>query len=159
MKLIENFLDQATFNNIKNALLNSSFPWHYSQFTGDKKDYSDSFFYHYLFCDNNQTSPYFNLVLMPLITRLNFNHLLRAKVNLYLKKEKSIKTEFHVDSKVDHTVALFSMNTNNGFTYFKKGDRVPSVENQMLIFDGHLQHCSVAQTDERHRININIDLV
>jgi len=91
MKLIENFLDQATFNNIKNALLDSNFPWHYSQFTGNKKDYSDSFFYHYFFKDNNQTSPYFNFVLMPIITRLNFNHLLRAKANLYLKKEKSIK--------------------------------------------------------------------
>jgi len=51
------------------------------------------------------------------------------------------------------------MNTNNGFTYFKNGDKVPSVENQMLIFDGQLQHCSVAQTDERHRININIDII
>jgi len=159
MKTIQNFLDIATFNNIKNTLLDSNFSWYYSHFTGNKNDYSDSFFYHYLFANDQQTSPYFNRVLIPIISKLNFNYLLRAKVNFYTKKSKFIKTEFHVDAEQEHTVALFSINTNNGFTLFKNGNKVPSVENQMLIFDGKLEHCSVSQTDEKFRININIDII
>jgi len=159
MKIIENFLEKESLNNIKNILLDSNFTWHYSNFTGNNKDYSDSFFYHYLFTNDQQTSPYFNRVLMPIISRLNFNYLLRAKVNFYNKKNKFIKTAFHIDAEQEHTVALFSINTNNGFTLFKNGNKVPSIENQMLIFDGKLEHCSVSQTDEKFRININIDIV
>jgi hypothetical protein len=96
---------------------------------------------------------------MPLISRLNFNHLLRSKINFYTKKNKFIKTAFHIDSTEKHTVALFSINTNNGFTLFKDGNKIPSIENQMLIFDGKLEHCSVSQTDEKYRININIDII
>jgi len=159
MKTIQNFLDTETLSNIKNILLGENFPWFYSNFTGNDKDYSDSFFYHYLFSNNQQSSLYFNSVLMPLISKLNFNYLLRAKINFYTKKNKFIKTAFHIDSTEKHTVALFSINTNNGFTLFKDGNKIPSIENQMLIFDGKLEHCSVSQTDEKYRININIDII
>jgi len=159
MKTIQNFLEKDIFNNIKNILLSNNFPWYYSQITGNKKDYSDSFFYHFLFHDDQQKSPHFNKVLMPIISKLNFNYLLRSKINFYTKKNKFIKTAFHLDYQEPHTVALFSINTNNGFTLFKNGNKVPSIENQLLIFDGQLEHCSVSQTDEKFRINININII
>jgi hypothetical protein len=159
MKVIPNFLDQKIFNDIKINILNTSFPWYFSPTTGHDNDYSDFLFSHYLYKEDKQCSPFFNYILTPLISRLNFNYLLRAKINLYTKKHKEIKTEFHVDSYEKHTVALFSINTNNGYTLFKNGEKVPSVENQMLIFDGSLLHSSVSQTDESVRININMDLM
>ena len=159
MKIIENFLEKKIFNDIKNTLLDHNFPWHYNQTTGNNNDYSDHFFYHFLFQNDQQASPYFNKILMPIIGKLNFNYLLRSKINFYTKKSKFIKTAFHTDLNQEHTVALFSINTNNGFTLFKNKDKVPSVENQMLIFNGKLEHCSVSQTDERFRINININIV
>jgi hypothetical protein len=159
MKILQNFLEKDVFNNIKNILLSNNFPWYYSQITGNKNDYSDSFFYHFLFEDDQQKSPYFNKILMPIISKLNFNYLLRSKINFYTKKNKFIKTAFHLDYQEPHTVALFSINTNNGFTLFKKGNKIPSIENQLLIFDGQLEHCSVSQTDEKFRINININII
>ena len=64
----------------------------------------------------------------------------------------------HVDMPDPHTVALFSVNTNNGYTLFENGDKIASVENQLVIFDGSIKHCSVAQTDKNLRLNININV-
>ncbi len=158
MKIIENFLERNIFENVKNTLLDLNFPWYYSPTTGHRTDYSDSFFNHFLFYNNQQSSPYFNQVLMPILGKLNFNYLMRAKINFYTKKNKFIKTAFHTDSVEKHTVALFSINTNNGFTFFKNGNKISSVENQMILFDGNLEHCSVSQTDTQYRINININI-
>ena len=56
-----------------------------------KNDTSDFMFFHILYLDNNQRSPYLHSVLMPVLGKLNFNYLLRAKVNFYTQKEKHIK--------------------------------------------------------------------
>ena len=51
------------------------------------------------------------------------------------------------------------MNTNNGFTLFENGEKVKSVANRLMIFDGLEKHCSVVQTDETARYIININLL
>tara|TARA_R110000823_G_scaffold218426_1_gene347663 strand:+ start:2740 stop:3219 length:480 start_codon:yes stop_codon:yes gene_type:complete len=158
MKVIPNFLDQEILDHIKKHILNDAFPWYYNPYTGNNEDFSDFLFSHNLYKEDKQCSPFFNYVLVPLISRLKCNYLIRAKINLYTKKHKEIKTAFHVDLHEKHTVALFSLNTNNGYTLFQNGEKIPSVENQMLIFDGNLLHSSVSQTDINSRINININL-
>ena len=66
----------------------------------------------------------------------------------------------HRDYAYPHQVALFSLNTCNGYTYFEDTkEKVPSIANQLVIFDGNRNHCSVAQTDENLRINININIL
>ena len=47
----------------------------------------------------------------------------------------------------------------NGYTLFENGDKFESKENTLLLFDGHLKHCSVAQIDSNLRINININYI
>lgn len=65
----------------------------------------------------------------------------------------------HRDFDEPHTVALYSLNNNNGFTYFEDTkEKIPSVENQLFLFDGLRRHCSVSQTDTKIRANININL-
>ena len=97
-----------------------------------------------------------NLVL-PLISKVSHEDLIRAKVNLYTKTPEHIITGFHIDQDEPHKVLLYSVNTNNGYTLFENGDKVPSVANQAVIFDGHLKHSSVTQTDENIRVTININ--
>ena len=63
----------------------------------------------------------------------------------------------HRDFPKSHMVGLYSVNTNNGYTLFKDGTKVKSIENQMVIFDGKREHCSVAQTDTNVRVNVNIN--
>jgi hypothetical protein len=159
MKIIKNFLDKEYFLKINNLLLSSNFPWFYQSKLSSEKDTSDNFFFcHNLYKDSQQQSLFFDSILSPILKNLNFNKLLRAKINCYTKNHKKIKTNFHVDSPDLHTVCLYSINTNNGYTLFKNNKKIHSIENQMLIFDGKLEHCSVAQTDEKIRVNININI-
>ena len=141
MQIISKFIQEPEiFQQINNTLRNPNFPWFYSGTTADLYDSSDYLFYHWLYRDGSQMSEHFNKILMPLIGRLHINSLLRCKVNLYTKKSKHI-------------------NTNNGYTLFKNKEKAPSVENTMVLFDGQREHCSVTQTDENVRINININYI
>ena len=43
--------------------------------------------------------------------------------------------------------------------YFElTGTSFNSKENQLIVFNGLLEHCSVAQTDEKIRVNVNINI-
>jgi hypothetical protein len=156
-KVIENFLDKEIFKKVKEEVF--TIPWYYSKSTGTEKDYSSDLFYHLLYRNKKvESEHYFNSILMPVLGKLNFNYLNRAKLNLYTKRDKHIKTSFHIDNSEPHTVALFSFNTNNGYTEFENKTKVQSKENTLTLFLGHVAHRSVNQTDERTRINLNINL-
>jgi len=158
IKVIENFLEDKLFNEVKNQFI--EIPWYFCDHTTDKKDTSNFMFNHTLFMNNKVLSDkYFNSILIPIIGKLNFNYLLRAKLNLYTKRNKHIKSTYHVDFEQKHTVCLFSFNTNNGYTEFKKGAKIKSKQNTMIIFPGDLEHRSVNQTDTDTRINLNIDVI
>ena len=159
MQTINNFIqDKNIFDDIKNLLMSYNFPYYYYNYTANEKDKADYFFAHMLYDKDKQKSPYFNKITMPILGRLNFNYLHRVKINCYTKKHEQITTGMHTDLPQKHMVALFSINTNNGYTLFENGDKILSVENQLVVFEGHLKHCSVAQTDKNIRVNINIDL-
>jgi len=157
--LNKDFLNEDVFLKIKSTLLSNNFPWFYNSFTGNINDRSNFLFYHYLFKDNLQESDFFNLILVPILSKLDCSFLIRAKINLYTKKEQQIETDFHVDQTYKHKVAIFSVNSNNGFTLFEDGRKITSEENQIAFFEGDLKHCSVNQTDENVRINININYI
>jgi len=166
MRVINNFIqDKSIFNNIKNLLMSSDFPYYYNNYVVNENDSkSDYFFSHIVYKDNQQTSDFFNKIIVPILDRLkelklDFNYLHRAKVNCYTKKHKEIQTEMHTDMPEKHTVAIFSINSNNGYTLFENKDKILSIENQLVLFDGSIKHCSVAQTDENLRININLNLL
>ena len=152
----ENFLDQETFTTIKKEI--ESMPWYYSSHTAGTSDVSNFFFYHLLYANGKvQSDQYFNSLLLPILGKIDFKYLHRAKLNFYTKQEKQIKTQYHRDDKIPHTVYLFSLNTNNGYTEFKNGKKIKSKENTMTIFSGDLEHRSVNQSDENTRINLNIN--
>lgn len=162
MKIIPNFLDKNKFKEIHNFVFSGRCSLYYNDSIVGKgvdkgKDYM---FNHIFFDESKQQSDHFNYAIMPILGRLNFNHLIRAKLNCYARKHKLIHTLLHVDYENPHTVALLSLNTCNGYTYFEDTkEKIKSVENQMVIFDGLRKHCSVAQTDTHVRVNININLI
>ena len=159
IKLIKNFIkEKPIFNSIKKLLMSKDFPYFYHDSTANEFDKSNFFFAHVLHINGEPRSSFFNQLAMPLLGRLNFNYLHRAKINLFTKQEKHFVSEPHRDMDANHYVALFSVNTNNGYTLFEDGTKVPSVENQCLIFNGSLKHSSATQTDEKVRININLNL-
>lgn len=154
---INNFLKEEDLKNIQNILFGKNFPWYYSSTVASDADCSDYFFFHMLFNNNHTQSDFFNTILIPIISNIKMKNLIRAKINCYTKKNKFIKTEMHIDQTYPHRVALFSINNNNGYTFFDNKNKFVSKENNILFFDGNLKHCSVGQTDENLRINININ--
>tara|TARA_B100001939_G_C16728208_1_gene524247 strand:+ start:35 stop:520 length:486 start_codon:yes stop_codon:yes gene_type:complete len=158
MQEIKNFIeDKNVFNDIKNILTGREFPWHFYNHVASIEDNKNFFFNHMLYRDNEHISNYFNRIASPILGRLKYNYLIRSKVNLFTRNEKHIQTGFHVDYPQKHKVALFSVNTCNGYTLFKNGDKIYSEENKILIFDGEKEHASVSQTDTKQRININFN--
>ena len=55
------------------------------------------------------------------------------------------------------TTAILYLNTNNGYTEFKSGDKVKSVSNRVVVFDSNLKHRTVTCTDQKTRIVINFN--
>tara|TARA_R100000963_G_C4596041_1_gene71449 strand:- start:151 stop:624 length:474 start_codon:yes stop_codon:yes gene_type:complete len=157
---MKNFIQEKNiFKGIKDLLMSPDFPYYYNDHVSSKKDKSDYFFSHTL-CDSTQpTSDFFNEIIPPILKRLDFKKLYRAKVNCYTQKHKLIPTRMHTDTPIKHMVALLSINNNNGYTLFEDGHRVLSRENQLILFKGDVKHCSVAQTDKNIRVNINLNLV
>lgn len=160
MKIIKDFLDKDLFNNLQSIVFSENFPYYYRGYISDPSDKSDFYFEHILYKEKQQVSSHFDDVLMPLIGNIQYNYLLRAKINCYTIKKKHIYTEMHRDFPFLHQVALFSFNTCNGYTYFEDTkEKIESLANQLIIFDGNRNHCSVAQTDTNLRINVNINIL
>jgi hypothetical protein len=155
---IDNFLDNVLFLKIKQILFSPDFPYYYQSAVASKKDNLDFYFNHTFYLNNQQQRSFFSDIVFPIIGKYGFKKLIRAKCNLYTKKEKQIPNAFHLDFEIPHIVLLYSVNTNNGYTMFKSGEKIYSKENQLIVFNGLLEHCSVAQTDEKIRVNVNINI-
>ena len=173
MKVINNFLPDEIHQQFVDLLMSNDFPYYYIDGNNflltntDNKAEDDFLFFHNLYGNPhnfNHTggeiiSKYFNMLVMPLLGKLNFNNLLRARINLYTRKHEAVMSNMHRDIEEEHTVALYYLNSNNGVTVFREGKRIPSVANQMLIFDGKLYHAVIPQTDTKLRVNINLNIL
>ena len=159
IEIKDNFLDKTLFNKIKNFMTSSYMPWFYNDEINDAND-KDYYFTHLFVADNKPTSNLSKNIIMPLMDKVNHKKILMAKANLFTKQNNNIEYGFHTDYPKDfkHTTVLFAINTNNGYTEFKDGTKVESVENRLIIFDGQLEHQSVGQTDTKQRINLNINI-
>ena len=155
MEIINNFLSDTDFQNLKKNLTSNTFPYFYEEGVADENDNEHFYFIHELYYKHTPNSNFFNLIL-PLINKLNVKSLIRAKINLFPRTEKLIKYGEHVDFDFNHKGAILYINNCDGGTYI--GDKfIPSVENQVLLFDASTMHQSTNCTDEKCRINININ--
>ena len=97
--------------------------------------------------------------MFPLLGKLEVDHLLRIKANLYPSSETLQEHIMHVDFDYSHCTALFSLNTCDGYTKLKDGTKINSVANRVLLFDASEEHCSTTTTNVSARINININYI
>tara|TARA_R100000458_G_C8245539_1_gene223561 strand:- start:58 stop:546 length:489 start_codon:yes stop_codon:yes gene_type:complete len=154
-KFVDDFLDKDTFKNLQTKMFNNTFPWFMEQGISDgrgieKKEY---FFTHIIFKDWRINSETFKDVLI-ILNKLKVKSLLRIKGNLYIKTPTIVKHDLHTDYEFSHKAGLLCMNTNNGYTYFKDGTKIESVENRMITFDAGEEHAGTSCSDENYRCNI-----
>ena len=104
------------------------------------------------------TSSYFK-ALLPLLNKLKVKSLIRIKANLYTYVGTQIEHGFHIDNTYSHKGAIFSINSNNGYTILEDGTKIESVENRIVFFDATRLHNSSTTTTAKGRYNINFNFL
>ena len=167
IQVFNNFLDKELFGSLKTQIFNNQFPWYFNNFISDKDDDEHFYFEHWFYNNDSIQSEFIKELLEPVLEKLGWNKLYRAKLNLFTKEKKCIVHGKHIDitNKTDSgeanyvpDVAILYMNSNDGGTWTEDGI-IDSVENRLLIMSGDVEHASITQTDEKVRIlyNINYD--
>jgi len=157
-KVIDNFLEPEKFAIIKEIVGGPDFPWYYQEFINEfhtKKD-KDCYFTHVFFNTAVGYSAFYNAV-KPIVARLGLRAPIRIKGNLYPRTKKIETHKSHIDVSYPSKAAIFYINTNNGSTILEDGKKIDSIENRLLLFDGHKPHRSTSCTNEKARININFN--
>jgi len=153
-KIYDNFLSEKEFLDIKNSILNSEFSWNLTPNVSNLQEnlkITSSYYFTHLF----ETYEIFE----SLLGKLNPEKVIRIKANLYPSTEEIEKHSNHIDYEFENVGAIYYLNTNNGLTILEDTVKVESVKNRLLLFDGSKLHCSTTCSDDKCRVNINMNFV
>ncbi len=162
IEVIDNCVSQEHLHHMQNIMLNNSFPWFFSNTKvgndlPSQQDNYDCQFIH-LFYHNMKPSSNYGDLIEPVLDILQPSALVRIKANLTTCADKVYNYPPHVDFfNFNGKTAIFYLNTNNGYTEFASGEKVESVENRLVIFDGNMEHSGTTHTDAKTRAVINFN--
>ena len=166
MKIYDDFLGDEDFYFLQSNFLGNNFPWyntHVLHPINEKEDLDcdeiDNIQLHnWLYLDNVPRSRDFDLVRSILIhPTLKVSSVLRVKANMNMRTPEIIKHGFHTDGYGNFRVAIYYVNTNDGYTEFEDGTKVESVENRLVVFPSMLKHTGTTCTDTKVRCVINFN--
>ena len=162
-QIIDNFLNQEEFNNY-NICFSPEISMTYNCAVADSEDNEFFLLGHVLHQGYEVLSPHFETLAIPLLNKINFKALIRARINWYPKWHEVVEHKPHNDLPYEHAVLLYYPNTNNGFTRLHGADNgkdvvINSVANRVVIFNGSIKHNSTTCSDEHLRCSVNINLV
>lgn len=156
MKVVDNFLSDNDFENLREGVLNNpNFSWNLSYGVADDLD-GDTYFVHEFYKNHAPTSPHINL-LSPVLEQIQPTGLIRIKGNLYMKSSEVTEHNMHTDYPYKHSGFIIYLNTCNGYTKLEDGTKVASIANRAMYFNSDEPHCSSTCTDDMFRANININ--
>tara|TARA_R110000850_G_scaffold32876_1_gene90260 strand:- start:1038 stop:1511 length:474 start_codon:yes stop_codon:yes gene_type:complete len=155
MKIVDNFLTNDEFENIKNILMGDDFPWYFNDYITDEKD-TNNFYFTHLFYNSMDIKSNFFYLFKNFLDKIECKSLLRIKGNLYVSEKEKRKNKDHTDFKYKHKGCLFYINDNNGETYFGDKKVLPKA-NRAVFFDPSKKHSSSICNNEKRRITINFN--
>jgi hypothetical protein len=156
-EIIDNFLPNNIFSELKNILMSPEYPWFYqSSVTNGKHQSTEPYYFANLLYDGCHPQPLYHLCL-PILDILKPKSLIRIKTNLYPNIGRYIENENHTDYDFPHNGAILYVNTNDGYTILEDGTKIDSVANRLLKFDPSKPHRSTHCTDQKVRVNINFN--
>ena len=183
MEVIDDFLPFPEFKSLQNVIMGQDFPWFFNEFVDFDYDAGlDDFQFTHLFYTSELGHSNYIHHMNPILKKLNIirdrvgddyspkyleninDRLLRIKANLLPRCGETKRHSFHKDlfphfDIPNRLTAIYYVNTNNGWTEFENGDKVPSVENRILIFDSSLPHTGTRATNASSRVVINFNYV
>ena len=154
--VVDDFLDKDVFEELSSVICSDNFPVFYQpHITMKEKDEVDHLvFTHTTYRNGSPQSEFFEWIFTYLLSQLDIKELIRSKVNCYPRTDKIVTHGWHKDFEFSHKSSLLCLNTCNGQTQFKTGEKVDSVKNRMILFDASQLHRSTSCTDQRCRWNI-----
>jgi hypothetical protein len=163
MTITDDFLDKKDLDELNEFLMSPNFPWYLQkeQVTGAN---DGCWFLHTIYDNDVPKSDLYNLIVKIFKKHLNYLTLIRLNVNLLPKQENPRPSDFHTDldeylNKEKVTTSIFYLSTNNGYTEFKDGSTVDSVQNRLVTFPTTTLHRAVGQTDTETRIVLNFNYI
>jgi|TARA_E500000305_G_scaffold110645_1_gene119377 hypothetical protein len=166
IEVIDNFLPNYYFKQLQSKLLGEYFPWYHNEYILDKdRDKGKKSQFMNIFYDikpqyGGETPSYvlvrdwFNVI----GPKLNITRLYRIKANLRLRSFFNRSGGgYHIDPYDCSHTSIYYINTNNGYTKFKNGAKIKSVENRMVVFPSHLEHQGYACSDKLKRVVVNFN--
>ena len=171
MEVIDNFLPDTFFKDLQTLMMGYYFPWYYNNFTvGSDVIRQDEIYkvkkkslYQFVHTFYDIRSPWNGVAsdlcnnVEPVCEFLRVNRLYRIKANLNPRSIVHRSTGWHTDGFDCPKTAVFYLNTNNGYTKFKKGGKIKSVENRIIIFDSNKEHAGYTCTNENTRVVMNFN--
>ncbi len=159
MKVIPNFLPEDYFAGIEKSLVwNPCFPYYLlDKCNSSQTDESQWMMCHTGYLEDTARSDLYTGMLDALKLLPDFHTLIRLKANFYPQTTELVEHARHVDYDFPHNGAILGLNTCDGFTRLEDGTKVPSVRNQLLLFDGHKMHNSTTTTNAKGRFNVSIN--
>tara|TARA_Y100000004_G_C8796104_1_gene361386 strand:+ start:234 stop:722 length:489 start_codon:yes stop_codon:yes gene_type:complete len=160
MEVIDDFLPEEQFNTLASTMMSANFPWYFANSVLSKDllcreqynyQFGHSFYYNYGF-----KSEYSNLII-PILEKLDPIAILRIKGILLPRTETNIEHGFHLDNHHKTKVAIYYVNTNNGYTKFADDGIINSVANRLVLFNSKDYHTGATCTDEKIRVAINFN--
>ena len=157
-KIIDNFIDMGDLAVLKAVLESNDFPWYFQKVSvKGSSDKLDCHFGHNFYLNDNVSSDSIKL-LNPIIEKLKVNSLIRIKGNLNPITPKPFNSKPHKDQAFDCKVALYYLNTNNGYTVIND-EQIKCVKNRIVLFNSSVEHYGVTCTDEPTKLAINFNYV
>lgn len=159
-KIIDNFLPDDEFQIVKEFMLGPNIEWAYNSFIIDPKskmpDYLANYqFTHTFYAYSRPTSNKID-ILDSILRRINPSAIVRIKANLQPRAEKISTHQYHLDHNFfSGKIAIFYINSNDGYTVFEDGTQIDSVENRLLIFNGDVLHTGTTCTNQKVRCLVN----
>jgi hypothetical protein len=156
IQIIDDYLPNHEFLQIKDEMLGEYFPWYLNLYQVhkhvDKTPQHVHIFYDNCLPNSNKLD-----LIYPLLTKLNFATLRRVKANLVMSQPEIVTGVEHVDyDRLKGKTSVYYLNSNNGGTLIN-GELVQSVANRMVIFDSNTLHSAVNCSDEPYRCVINFN--
>jgi|9_EtaG_2_1085328.scaffolds.fasta_scaffold01580_1 hypothetical protein len=168
MIVIDDFVNQDHANYIHDRMI-EDIPWWFNPSKSGSEDelYNYQFIHRFFSFQNGGYSSAYDLV-EPLVSAINFKTyritaLSRIKGNFQPVMQERYKSQFHWDyhfkDEPDENmmVAIYYVNTNDGYTEFEDGTIIKSIANRLILFSNSIKHRGVSQLDTKHRIVLNFN--
>ena len=161
VKVIENFLEDNFFEDLRKLIIESEFSWFRRDHMVNDNDKTLGYFSHSFFNKYGVNCKHYDQFIVPILEKLNAHAVIQVRANLSPSCfYKGIKSEFHTDSNHPSKTAILYLNTCDGGTELKIDDEIQLVKaekNKMLIFDTNVEHRGTPSTDVDFRYIINFN--